>query len=136
MSVLPLKQPPVVGRSAMTKRTRYIIAAVLTLSVAAIAVLLAWPAPPVVPGITRENFARIRHGMTLKEVEGIFGRPCDGFIEHDELPRPPVMAEWDVKELQVEVFIHLGDDDRVIGKQWGKEPEGWIERISRWVRKP
>jgi hypothetical protein len=89
----------------MRRRTLLVVLAVLAVVVAAGVVL--WPRPP--SRITRENFDRIREGMTRAEVEAILGPPGDYRThfgqtadgnggEHGWLPDPdeykPAIATW------------------------------------------
>ena len=58
----------------MRRRKLLVVLAGLAVLVAAGAVVL-WPEPP--SRITRENFDRVREGMTQAEVEAILGPPGD-----------------------------------------------------------
>jgi hypothetical protein len=64
---------PVIG-DGMRRRTLFVVLAVLAMVVAAGAVVL-WPRA-VTPGLTQENFDRVRVGMMRPEVEAILGPWC------------------------------------------------------------
>jgi hypothetical protein len=73
----------------MRRRTLFVALAGLAVVVAAGVVVL-WPQPS--SRITRENFERIKEGMSREEVEAILGPPCDfstGPLVRVRANRPP-----------------------------------------------
>jgi hypothetical protein len=67
------------------RRRRLLLGAGLLALLLGVAGLLLLPrmlAPK--PGVTLENFRRIRRGMTLAEVEAAFGRPADERVDSAE----------------------------------------------------
>jgi len=50
----------------MTRRRLILSAAIFVVGLVAVAVYTAWPTPPLIPGVTKENFARISNGMTQR----------------------------------------------------------------------
>ena len=80
-----------------------------------------------VPGVTRENFGRIKVGMTRAEVEGIFG---DEPAWADNIRRPRNVACWDQGEGAAVVVFDK--HNKVTEKEWvvGKPPS----RLYRFVR--
>jgi hypothetical protein len=69
-------------------------------------VYLSAPAPTFAwPGVTKENVFRLRYGMTLKEVEAIFGQPC---AETNSIQFGSDLSFWQTKDLEVEVISRKG----------------------------
>jgi hypothetical protein len=101
------------------RRLLLVVGAVALLGVAGF-VLLVWlmsptptpgvttPTPAPVPGVTLENFLRLRKGMSTRDVEALLGKP-------DETLRvTPLRAQllWHGK---LEISLNFFDDDGLIG---------------------
>jgi hypothetical protein len=78
-------------------------------------------------GVTKANFNRIKLGMSLKNVEAIFGRPSDGLMVCD--PKRPRWHEdyggddW--------CWIILDENGVVTEKVWSPGTSSLIERTTR-----
>jgi hypothetical protein len=115
----------------MRRRTLLVVVAGLAAVVAAGVVVL-WPRNELVSPITRENYERVRLGMSLVEVMHILGPPGDnrtGDTGPDSAPpggrpedAPPTkpghrfVLPWDGDRASILVFV--GPGDRVAGKQY------------------
>jgi hypothetical protein len=59
-------------------RNRCLLALASLACTLVVLVVCCWPTPPAPPpGVTIENFRRLRHEMTEAQAIAIFGRPCD-----------------------------------------------------------
>ena len=83
-------------------------------------------------GVNPSGLARIKAGMTLLEVEGVFGKPAD---EYAELPglHATLLAEgiWYADDKKAAVFIAFDLDRKVVRKQLinaGKSDLDWYPR--------
>jgi hypothetical protein len=137
----------------MTKKRLLLIAAV-PLVIAVILGVLAMLPPS--PGVTKANFDRIEKGMTVAEVEGIFGGEGEeGEVTRDdkaliaeilgqEFERdgksPKVRGDlrvcrtWGANDgsgAQIE-FV----DDCVVDKHWFDSHETVLDKIRRWLHLP
>jgi hypothetical protein len=123
-------------------RRRKLLVALAGLAVVAAGAVVLWPEPP--SRITRENFDRIREGMTQAEVEAILGPPGDyrtrlGDTKYqqgwqtdvDEYEDPTIatwnrllhgggvsVADWVGDTIWVQVFAN---DARVVARAFGFE---------------
>jgi membrane-associated phospholipid phosphatase len=110
----------------MRTRTRYIIAVILTLAVVAIAVVAMWPPQP---GVTQANFDRIAYGMTLAEVEAIFGRPPDVSWHR---PHQDTICHWTCPSGH-STYLLISETEGVFGKNWPEADETITRKIRRWL---
>jgi hypothetical protein len=62
-------------------RVRFIVAVVITLAAIGFAVVAMLPPAP---GVRQANYDRLEMGMTLAEVEGIYGRHADVTMQGDQ----------------------------------------------------
>jgi hypothetical protein len=116
----------------MTRRRLFLIAS-LPLAVCVVTLMLGVLAMlPARKGVTRANFDRIEIGMTLAEVEVVFGKkndPHKGNLQGDN----PENRRWDCDEGHV---IILFSQERVAGKGWWKRipvREDVLEIMDRWI---
>jgi hypothetical protein len=108
--------------------------------------LLADSSPPPRPGVTRENFQRIRKGMPLGKVEALMGGK--GHDVRIGIRSPPIGKLWKGERFIVLVYIHNGavdggylqdlayarNDERGI-TDMAEEDEGagrWLRRLRPW----
>jgi hypothetical protein len=108
------------------RKDRLLLLGLLAVAIACVAIFWAvrWP------GVTKENFGRIREGMTRTEVESIFGRPADQEVqfEHDW-----VDATW-ADGAGARVSISFGSQ-RVVFKGWTSLVDDrtvwqkWLDRL-------
>ena len=120
----------------MRHRWHYIAGA--TPLVAVLFVLwLVWPPSPGAPGVTRQNFACIRDGMRLADVEKLFGQHADAIVEFGIGPGnvAHISASWHIQESgnDVQVWVFLDKDFRVTGMQWHDEVglfRGFMQRLG------
>jgi hypothetical protein len=80
--------------------------------------------------VTEVNAYRIRHGMTLQEVEAILGGPAQGgFICG---PEGRSVCIWGNEEIQIEV--QFGPNGKVIHVQVPRAPTPYLlEWIQSWI---
>ena len=124
------------------KKKRLLLFATLPLAVAVIFGVLAMLPPR--PGITKASFDRIEIGMTLAEVEEIFGgkgRKGIGIETIDatgKVVAPSLYGmtyEWmdDTKSLNAEIeFV----ENCVFDKTWTSFNETILDKIRRWLHLP
>jgi hypothetical protein len=106
-------------------KRHYLIAVGL---LACVCVLLVLKMLPAKPGVTKANFDRIEDGMTLAEVEDIFG------LERDVAAVKERAIAWEVGDGPWAVVQLL--DGRVAGKRWDSSNETVFGKISRWLGFP
>lgn len=106
----------------MTKKRLLLIASLLLV----IAVTLAMLPPR--SGVTKANFDRIEKGMTLAELEEIFGEKGNWW---DGAGRKGLPMCWTAKDgLGADVeFV----DESVARKQWADSHETIFDKIRRWL---
>jgi hypothetical protein len=114
------------------KRFLLIVSLPLTAVVVLVGVVALLP-PDDRPGVTKANFDRIQEGMTLAEVEEIFGSDRRGSLEavsyliHEE-------AGWDDWLLDDGSNLSIRFvDNRVAGKRWLPSNERFFDKIRRWL---
>jgi hypothetical protein len=77
------------------------------------------------PGVTRANFDRIKEGMTLQEVEQIFGGPgtytWGGY--------------WWQSDDGARVFVEINGDSAG-QKSWVDKTESTLDKLRRWLHLP
>ena len=80
---------------------------------------------PLRPGVTKRNFDRVEIGMTMVQVEEIFGG------KGQRLPDTPYIG-WAAGDLSgaIVTFRHGG----VVAKDWVDNPETFLDKIRRWLR--
>jgi hypothetical protein len=82
---------------------------------------------PARPGVTKGNFDRIENGMTLAEVDKIFGKP--GSFGNDLPTRTSALSSW--RSENDELACIFFDHGIVYDKEW--HGETIIDRIRRWL---
>jgi hypothetical protein len=106
----------------MMTRVRYILAAVFVLTVVGFAIAAMWPPAP---GVTQANFDRLEIGMTLAEVEAIYGRQSSATIGgRDHYWRCPS------GDLALVGFTKAGG---LTVKSWPEVDETIVRKIRRWL---
>ena len=88
-----------------------------------LAVLLSRSAPP--ETVTAKNLQRVSEGMTLAEVEAVFGRPSDHFLKSTRI-------WWGSEYI---AYVSFDRDDRVTCWISGSdvEPRPWYEWLKKWL---
>jgi hypothetical protein len=85
-------------------------------------------------GITKARLDRIQNGMTLAEVEQVFGRPAD-----DEWVSPvsdkQVWKYWERDENSIGVAGVCFFEKRVVDTTWTGE-ETFLDKFRSWLRLP
>jgi hypothetical protein len=101
------------------RKRRLLLIASLPLAVAVIVGVLAMMPPR--PGVTKINFDRIEEGMTLQEVEQIFGKPgrytWGGY-------------HWQADD-GAKVFVVFGNSAGP--KTWQDSTESPLDKLRRWL---
>jgi hypothetical protein len=110
----------------MTKK-RLLLLASLPLTVLVIFGVLAMLPPR--PGVTKANFDRVKEGMTLAEVEEIFGRVRD--LQGASPVEGTVLMFWQETDGSWARIEFL--DDRVSATVWGDSDQTIINKIRRWL---
>jgi hypothetical protein len=113
----------------MTKKRLLLIASLPLFIIVTLGVLAMLP-PDDRPGVTKANFDRIEKGMTLDEVEGIFGRVEDMDVMPD-WHGPGRLAIWCADD-GVEARITF-ENDCVTEKSWFPSDETIPHKIRRWL---
>ena len=114
----------------MTKK-RLLLLASLPLTIVVILGVLAMLPPS--PGVTKANFDCLQEGMTLAEVQKIFGEEGEWFGE---------ITLWEIKAPWTG-FVWLADDGSIAGirfvddcvtdKRWTISNETILDKIRRWL---
>jgi hypothetical protein len=116
--------------SAMVARSRLLF--VLLAGCGVFGMLAAWLLWPRTE-ITRENAAKIQHGMTLADVELILGGPprSEGNSGVFLAMSGPAPMDWESHDVLIQIWF--GTDGRVIGVQAfpSENPEA---DVRRWLR--
>lgn len=112
-------------RLAVTKK-RLLLIAPLPLACAMTLGVLAMLPPS--PGVTKANFDRIHEGMTLAEVEALFGEKGNWWDGAGQKGLPMCWTAKDGSGAVVE-FV----DESVAIKQWADSHETILDKIERWV---
>jgi hypothetical protein len=110
----------------MRKRWLVVAGALALVGMASI-MLYCWAVSPA-PGVTEENFHRLRMGMTDREVEVLFGRPADDSSHRQR--------RWNSEKAIV--FVSLDEQGRVshaciFDGNDQREPVG-LREVSLWDR--
>jgi hypothetical protein len=112
-------------------RVRYILVAAFALAVIVYAVVALWPPAP---GVTQANFDRIKDGMTLAEVEAIYGKPSsNSFLVPFGEPFS-VVHSW-VSPSGNTAFVHISENV-VVYKSWPEADETTLRKVRRWLFPP
>jgi hypothetical protein len=86
--------------------------------------------------ITKENFARLKKGMTHTEVETIIGKrpPRRGYVEEKSVG-PPLTDGWTSEwwEREDGALIHLYFHRGWLDEMTWHDAETWWQRVRRWV---
>jgi hypothetical protein len=120
----------------MTKKRWIVLAGMLAaggcLTLAVLALL------PPRPGVTRANFERIEHGMTLEEVEKILGgegpdSPVLGPLDMNMKTSGPVTElHWVHPDRTTLVAVDFDGDNRVVRKwYWEESPPTFMQKLKR-----
>jgi hypothetical protein len=122
----------------MTKRRAAGAAAAVLLGLTAVCALLLRSVRP--DTVTEANVARIDLGMTLAEVEAVFGRPSDTTGWTTPTPPGTLIEGFAVKEpCEVRYWfgpahyacVLFGPDGKAVWKRWGESnPEPWYRRLA------
>jgi len=113
----------------MSKRTRYILAAIIA------SILIAWIVVenlPPTPGVTQANFDRLEKGMTLAEVEAIFGKPSSDSFESGFISGNHVIVHRWVCPSGEFTFVHFSQHG-VSYKSWPEADETIVRKIRKWL---
>jgi hypothetical protein len=99
------------------------------------------------PGVTLANAQRVRCGMTLEQVEALFGEP----YASEEYGKAWFLNRfWKSGDLQIEVSFSYGSqacrgveaviyNDATLGELWAPlEPverceDSWLDKVRRWL---
>jgi hypothetical protein len=117
----------------MMRTNRFLLIASLPLAIVVALGVLAMLPPG--PGVTKANLDRIQQGMTLADVEELFG-PEDLFgprekynLEHYD---GVVYIDWHAYDGSTATirFVH----NRVTGKSWQDSDETIVNKFRRWLR--
>jgi hypothetical protein len=111
--------------SEMTKtKKRLLLIASLPLVIVVVLGVLAMLPPR--PGVTKANFDRIQEGMTMMEVEEIFGR------EGNQASRGRTVF-WGADDGSGAAIGFGMSHDCVVGKHWHDSNETFLDKIRRWL---
>jgi hypothetical protein len=113
----------------MTKK-RLLLIATLPLAIAVtLGVLAMLPSR----GVTKENYYRIQEGMTLKDVEGVFGRPSVSFdfLNHEGEVGAICWRNWKADDGTIAAIAF--HQDLVVDKVWSDPTETLRDKIRRWL---
>jgi hypothetical protein len=110
----------------MTTKRRLFLIASLPLAIAFLFGVLAML--PEGPGVTKANFDKVEKGMTLAEVEQIFGKaglpkPIDEFLE----------VVWQDNKKGNEAIVTF-EDGRVDSMFWHSSDGFFFRKLLRWLR--
>jgi hypothetical protein len=85
------------------------------------------------PGLTEDNIKRLRHGMTLEEVEALLGGPAaDTFEKPPDYPAFRWQREW--REGGADVVVQFFADGRAMAAAGGRRARpGSLARLRRWL---
>ena len=108
----------------MTKK-RLILIALLPLAAAVTLGVLAMLTPS--PGVTKANFDRIEKGMTIPEVEQIFGKKGESLVPADK-----TWLVWEAADGSWAEIWH--SENCVTDKHWQYSSNSILDRIRRWLR--
>ncbi len=89
---------------------------------------------PPQPGVMKANFDRIENGMTVDEVEGLFGGPTWSCRIRGNLDMAPVTSVWtghDGATADISFFKGV-----VSEKRWTKSTETISDKLRRWLSLP
>ena len=112
----------------MTKKRRYLISAGLLAACVGLALGVLAMLPPR-PGVTKANFDRIKNGMTLTELEAIFGGEPNQFVFSSK--GTCIGRGWIGPD---EAYVYLTvSNESVTEKQWFVSTETFAERLRRWL---
>ena len=125
---------------AVTKK-RFLLIASLPLTIAVTLGVLAILPPS--PGVTKANFDRIEKGMTIAEVEQIFGEKGTASSSHPFLPGLCLRGELTDDGLRAGVWVSgeshaliLFSDKCVVHMRWLDFNPTLLETIRRWLHLP
>jgi hypothetical protein len=105
-----------------------ILAACVALMLAALATLSSRD------GVTKANYDRIKKGMTLGEVQELFGK--EGFVFYGFPNNPELAYCWENKDHSVAILF-FDDNRKVVDKaKWADSTESIGDRIRRLIRWP
>lgn len=94
-------------------------------------------------GVTKLNFDRIENGMTMYEVEAIFGRSPDDIFRRPPDDFRPLELDRDEKTRKMmwtwrnddgsRAYVYFDHDHKVCDHSWQESKIGLCERIDRWI---
>jgi hypothetical protein len=116
----------------MTRKRCYLISAAVLVACVCVAlgVLAMLPAQS---GVTKANFDRIELGMTLAEVEGIFGHDGDKFDVLGDEHRENIF--WGASPYNGDMAVITFSNDLVCERHWGNELT-FSDKLRRWLHLP
>jgi hypothetical protein len=115
----------------MTKKKRFFLIAILPLTIALTLGVLAMLPPR--PGVTKANFDRIQDGMTMAEVEEIFGAYPEFRVGHAgnhktwRNPNGSLAHIWFDTDLFGENKVWVSE------KEWHDSDETILDKLRRWL---
>jgi hypothetical protein len=127
-----------VGEIAMTKRRAAWAGVAIVVALALVGGLL-WLA---LPGdtVTQEDFDRIAIGMTLPEVEGVFGQPADSVFQMQPRFAGAEKGSWLAEGHEMRywngsawyAYVVFDKNGQVIRKERGRwNPPPWYQRLAK-----
>jgi hypothetical protein len=75
------------------------------------------------PGVTKASFDRIEKGMTLQEVEQIFGRAGT----------PTWGGYWWQADDGAKAYVWFGSGEHARQINWEHSTESWLDQLRRWL---
>jgi hypothetical protein len=125
----------------MRKRRLLLRVGALALLGAAGFLLYCWAVSPT-PGVTEKNFRRLRVGMSVSEVEALFGGSGESPTFRSQMVPPltcwkgegiEVIVAWDSQEslLYAGLFAPSGDSLAMISADY--EPPSFWDRLRAWL---
>ena len=116
----------------MATKKRLILIAAMLLAVFAVTLSILVLLPPS-PGVTKANFDRIEKGMTVAEVEEIFGRGAN-IVTRDVVEKNDRFRAWSEADgSRADIYFM---DSFVTDKHWWESNETLFDKIRRWTHLP
>jgi len=114
---------------------KYLVIGLLGISLGLTPLLLAIRPWQDRPGITKANFDRVEDGMTVANVEAIFGESASafGWVCHSG-SRISKFAEWQGRDGAIAGVVFV--KDVVTMKAWTASTESFAGKIRRWLKGP
>jgi hypothetical protein len=132
---LPVFRPSLIFGPMMNRRRLLLILLVAAVTVSLVGLSVYWLMPSR-PGVSGDNFRRVRRGMTREQVETLFGskgRP---------LSSEPIMSLTAWRGAEGEAVIEFWESPEVVESGWFKMADGRAESLysppqglEGWMRK-